>query len=97
MTKKEIHIKSVLKKKGYQFDPGEFGRFRFSKHQWTKVEPKKRKTYCHVVIYVDAASNKASATFYTEFTFKNVSELEKYYIVYNRVKGDMDEIGLELN
>ena len=94
MTKKEIHIRAVLRKKGYEFDPE---RKRFNKYNWTKVEPKKRKTYCHVVIYVDAAANKASATFYTEFTFKNVSELEKYYIVYNRVKGDMSEVGLELN
>ena len=96
MTKKEIHIRAVLKRKGYESDP--IGNMlRFNKYHWTKVEPKKRKTYCHVVIYIDIAANRASATFYTEFTFKSVSELEKYYIVYNRVKGDMQELGLELN
>lgn len=94
MTKKEIHIRAVLRKKGYDYDSD---RKRYNKYNWKNVEPKKRKTYVHVIIYVDAASNKASATFYTEFTFKNVSELEKYYIVYNRVKGDMQEVGLELH
>ena len=91
MTKREIHIKSVLKKKGYKYDPN-FGTMTFNKYEWRNVEPRKRKTYCHVVIHI--INGKAIPTFFTEFTFRDVSELEKYYIVYNRVMSDLKELGL---
>ena len=91
MTKREIHIKSVLKKKGYEFS-ADFGRMSFNKYWWKKVEPKKKKTYCHVVIHI--INGKAYPTFFTEFTFRDVRELEKYYIVYNRVISDLKELGL---
>ncbi len=96
MTRKEIHIKSVLTKKGYEFDRGEFGSFRFSKCHWKLVEPKVKKTYLHVIIYINAKENKAFLTMFTDFTIKNPSQLEKYYIVFNRVKYDLEELGLNL-
>lgn len=95
MTKKEIHIKSVMKKEGWEFQPGHI-MLSFSKCYWKKVEPRKRKTYVHVIVYINAAENKAFATFFTEFTFKTPAELEKYYIVYNRVVGLMKELGIKL-
>ena len=97
MTKREIHIKSVLRKKGYIFDP----KFMpttlcFNKYKWKSVEPNKKQTYCHVVFYLRTDTNKANITIFTDFTISSPSELEKYYIVYNRVKGDLEELGFRL-
>ena len=49
----------------------------------------------HVVIYINFEKETYTAIFFTDTTFKSVAELEKYYIVYNRVKGDMQELGLK--
>ena len=97
MTKREIHIKAVLKKKGYIFDPKPLvNTLCFNKYHWKSVEPGKRKSYIHTVFYLHTDTNKASLTIFTDFTIKSTSELEKYYIVYNRVKGDLEELGFKL-
>lgn len=90
MTRKEIHLRSILRKKGYTYDAK---LKQFSKENWKKVE-KNRKTRVHVVIYINFEKDTYTAIFFTDTTFKSVTELEKYYIVYNRVKGDMQELGL---
>ena len=94
MTKKEIHIRAELRKKGYIYDK-EYG-FCFDKHHWKGVEGKNKKSYVHVVIRINAEEMTAHATFFTEFTFSTPSELEKYFVVYNRVKGDLEELGIKL-
>ena len=97
MTREQIKIKSALKKKGYQFDPRFLPTMRFNKCYWKDVEPKVRKTYVHVVFYVHTDTKRVSLTIFTDTSIKSTSELEKYYIVSNRVKGDLEELGLKVN
>lgn len=98
MTREEIKIKAVLKKKGYLFDPKLMKNcLCFNKYYWKNVEPKKRKTYVHVVFYVHTDTKQVNLTIFTEFTISSTQQLEKYYIVANRVKADLQEIGLKVN
>ena len=69
----------------------------FNKYYWKNVEPKKRKTYVHVVFYVHTDTKRVSLTIFTDTSIKSTSELEKYYIVSNRVKGDLQELGLVID
>ena len=95
MTREEIKIKAALKKKGYLLDPKPMQNcLCFNKYYWKNVEPKKRKTYVHVVFYVYTDTKQVSLTIFTEFTISSTQQLEKYYIVENRVKGDLQELGL---
>ena len=95
MTREEIRIKVALKKKGYIFDPRMMPKLLcFNKYYWKNVEPKKRKSYVHVVFYVYTDTKQVSLTIFTEFTISSTQQLEKYYIVENRVKGDLQELGL---
>lgn len=95
MTKEQIKIKAALKKKGYQCDPKPMlNCLCFNKYYWRNVEPKKRKTYVHVVFYVHTDTKQVSLTIFTDLSIQSTKELEKYYVVYNRVKGDLEELGL---
>ena len=95
MTKEEIKIKAALKKKGYLLDPRPMQNcLCFNKYYWKNIEPKKRKTYVHVVFYVHTDTKQVSWTIFTDFSISSTQELEKYYVVYNRVKGDLEELGL---
>lgn len=95
MTREEIKIKAALKKKGYLFDPKLMKNcLCFNKYYWKNVESKKRKTYVHVVFYVYTDTKRVSLTIFTDFSISSTQELEKYYVVYNRVKGDLEELGL---
>ena len=94
MTRKEIHIRSVLKKNGFIWNQGLVGFF--DKSKWKYVESHKKNTYVHVVLHLSKDLTKVYATFFTDFTFKDVKELDKYIVVYNRVKGIVNELGLEL-
>ena len=95
MTREQIKIKAALKRKGYIFDPKLMPIcLCFNKYYWKNVEPKKRKTYVHVVFYVYTDTKQVSLTIFTEFTISSTQQLEKYYIVENRVKGDLQELGL---
>ena len=96
MTREQIKIKATLKKKGYQFDPRHLPTMCFNKCYWKDVEPKKRKTYVHVVFYLHTDTKKVSLTIFTDTMIKSTKELEKYYIVQNRVKADLKELGFEL-
>ena len=96
MTREQIKIKSALKKKGYQFDPRHLPTMCFSKCYWKDVEPKKRKSYVHVVFYLHTDTKKVNMTIFTDTSIKDTSELEKYYIVQNRVKADLKELGFEV-
>ena len=95
MTREQIKIKATLKKKGYLLDPRPMQNcLCFNKYYWKNIEPKKRKTYVHVVFYVHTDTKQVSLTIYTDFSISSTQELEKYYVVYNRVKGDLEELGL---
>lgn len=97
MTKEQIKIKAALKKKGYQCDPKPMlNCLCFNKYYWRNVEPKKRKTYVHVVFYVHTDTKQVSLTIFTDLSIQNTKELEKYYIVANRVKSDLKELGFEI-
>ena len=98
MTKEEIKIKAALKRKGYIFDPKLMPNcLCFNKYHWKNVEPRKRKTYVHVVFYVHTDTKLVSLTIFTDYSIRNPQELEKYHIVYNCVKGDLAELGLKIN
>lgn len=92
MTRQEIHIKAVLRKKGYIYDAT---RKCFDKYKWKSVENGKKQTYLHVIIRVNATKQTFTATFFTDITFSSIYELEKYYVVYNRVIADLQELGIK--
>ena len=98
MTREQIKIIASLKKKGYLFDKKPLiNCLCFNKYYWKNVEPKKRKTYVHVVFYLHIDTKQASLTIFTDFSIQDTNELEKYYIVANRVKADLQELGFTVN
>ena len=92
MTRHEIHIRSVLRKKGYTYDAE---KKYFEKTKWKSIENGKKQTYLHVIVRVNATKQTYTATFFTDITFSSIYELEKYYVVYNRVVADMEGFGLK--
>ena len=94
MTKQEIHIRAMLRKKKWQYDP----RYNtYHKWNWKGIDGnQKGKSYVHVSLRVNAIKQTVRATFFTDMTFNTINELEKYYVVYNRVKGEMQDLGLQL-
>lgn len=93
MTKYEIHIRSLLRKKGWKYNP-EYKTY--NKYKWKRIEKNKKESYCNVILRVDATKQTVRATIYTDLSINSLEELEKYYIVYNRTKDMLKEMGLEL-
>ena len=93
MTRQEIHIKSVLRKHKWQYDPKLNS---FHKWKWKGIEKGKKSSYLHVALRLNVEKKTVRATFFTDLTFNTIDELEKYYVVYNRVKGEIEEMGLQL-
>lgn len=98
MTRLEIHIRSVLRKKGYWLSTDSFFKDRnvYEKLHWKDVENGSKFSYCHVMLYFDLERKIVNPIFFTDTTFKKPEQLKKYFVIYNRVKADIKELGFKI-
>ena len=95
MTRREIVIKAKLKRMGYTLIRNT-NAFSFCKWSWKNVEKNKEISEVTVEVFVDPNKRTYYASIFLEDFIASPKELEKYYVVYNRLRAEMTEAGLEL-